>query len=174
MTYSRIKAARNGGFTLVETLTYSFGMLVILGGIVAFIFYLYQWYRSATIPTRTDAAALALMSQIATDLRAANALNDGASAYGTANGRISMTSTVSPNSTTTVYALESGRMKEQVNSAATSTISAGDIWISSFRLTKLATSNATAVRIELGIDYFLKGATSTNTYSDLAVLRQSY
>ena len=164
----------NRGFTFVETLTYGAGMIIILGGIVAFLFYLYAWYRSATIPTRVDAAALTLMNQIATDVRVGNTLNDSGSIYNSSNGQISVTTSSGTNSTTTIYYLENGKIKSKIGSSATTTVSAGDIWVSGFYVKRLATTNSVAAKLELDIDYFLNKATTTNTYSDLAILRQSY
>ena len=170
--YSTTKTTR--GFTFVETLTYGTGIIIILGGIVAFLFYLYTWYRSATIPTRVDAAALTLMNQIATDIRVGNTLNDSGSIYNSANGQVSVTTSSGANSTTTIYYLENGKIRSKIGSNATTTVSAGDIWISGFYVKKLSTPNSMAVRLELNLDYFLNKATTTNTYTDLAILRQSY
>lgn len=165
---------RTRGFTLIETLTYGAGIIIILGGVVMFLFYLYNWYRSATIPTRVDTAALAIMNQITTDLRASNTLNDSVNYYNQPIGQISMTSIAGTNSTTTVYYLERGAIKSTVGTSATTTVSAGDIWVSAFIVRKLTTPVSMAIRIELHIDYSLRGATTTNTYTDLAILRQSY
>jgi hypothetical protein len=162
------------GFTLVETLTYGVGLVIILGGLSVFLFYLYNWYRIATVPTRVDAAGLSLMNQVMTDLRVANTVNDTDSMYSTANGSISMTTSSGSSATTTVYSLENGHLKSKIGTAATSTTSADDIYISGFYVKKLTTSNSTAIRVELDIDYSIKGATSTKIYSDLAILRQSY
>ncbi|HEX7724806.1 MAG TPA: hypothetical protein VF438_03680 [Candidatus Paceibacterota bacterium] len=162
------------GFTLVETLTYGAGLVIILGGLSIFLFYLYSWYRTATIPTRADAAGLTLMSQITNDIRVANTINSIASSFNVANGVISMTTSSGSNSTTTVYSLENGHIVSKVGTAATSTVSAADSYISGFYIQQLTTPNSIAVRVEIDIDYSIKGATSTNVYSDLAILRQSY
>ena len=44
-------ATKKSGFTLVETLTYGAGLVIILGGMVIFMVYLYDWYRTTTVPT---------------------------------------------------------------------------------------------------------------------------
>lgn len=174
--YSITKSSqrRDRGFTLIETLTYGVGLIIILAGIVSFLFFLYGWYRTATIPARGDAAGLALMNQIVMDVRAANTLNDLNSNYDTQNGQISMTTSSGANATTTVYSLQNGQMQSKVGSAATTTISAGDMRVSGFYIKKLPTPNSMAARIEIDVDYFINGATSTNVYTDLAILRQSY
>jgi hypothetical protein len=170
----RKSSSSQRGFTFVETLTYGVGLVIILGGLSVFLFYLYTWYSTATIPTRTDAEGLSLMNQVATDLRASNSLNESASSFNVANGYVSMVASSGSNSTTTIYYLENGHLKSKIGTAATSTLSAADSYVSGFYLKELSTSNSVVVRVELDLDYAIKGVTTTKTYSDLAILRQSY
>lgn len=165
---------RNKGFTLIETLTYAAGLIVILAGMVAFIYSMYNWYRSATIPARADQIALEIMSRVMADVRAADTINDGASLFGVAGGMLSITSSMGASATTTVYSLNDGAIVARVNSAATSTYSSADATITSFLVRKLSTPISQAVRVELGIEYADKAGTTTRTYSDMAILRQSY
>lgn len=177
MIHSIIRAQQRrlrGGFTLIETLIYGAGLVIVLGGMAAFLFYLYAWYRSATVPARADAAGLALASQIAADIRAANTVNALSSAFNTKNGVVSVTSSSGANSTTTVYSLQNGAILEKVGTAATTTVSASDIWVSGFYATLLSNSNSSAVRFELDVDYHLSSGTTTMKYADMAILRQSY
>jgi hypothetical protein len=84
-------------------------------------------------------------------------------------------STVSTSgATTTIYYLETGHLNVKVANTATSTLSAADSYISGFYVKKFTTTNSTAVRVELDVDYSIKGATTTKVYSDLGILRQSY
>ena len=170
----RLGLSSQRGFTFVETLTYGVGLVIILGGLSIFLFYLYTWYSTATVPTRTDAEGLSLMNQVVTDLRAANSLNESASSFNIANGYVSMVTSFGSNSTTTVYYLENGHLKSKIGTAATTTISAADSYISGFYLKELSTSNSVVLRVEIDMDYAIKGVTTTNAYSDLAILRQSY
>lgn len=165
---------KKSGFTLVETLTYGIGLIIILGGVIIFISYLFDWYRSATVPTRADQAGIALVNRISNDIRGANMVNDPASIYNSQNGAVSLTATSGGFSTTTVYALEGGKITYKANSAATSTASPDDMLISAFYVKKLTTPISTVVRIEISIDYATKAGTTTNMYTGLAVLRQSY
>lgn len=167
-------ATKKGGFTLVETLTYGAGLLIILVGVMIFTAYLFDWYRSATIPTRADQMAIALMNRVSNDIRGANSLNDPSSIYNSLSGAISMTTTSGETSTTTAYALQGGVLKYKINANATTTISSDDVWVSGFYVKKLATPVSTAVHIELSVDYAAKTGTTTSIYSGLAVLRQSY
>ncbi len=171
MTYS---ATKSSGFTLVETLTYAAGLLVILAGIVTFIFYLYDWYRSATVTTRTDQVGISLINRVLSDVRGADTANDAGSIYNNQYGATSLTTSGAGVSTTTVYSLEGGALKQKVNSSATTTLTAADMWISGFYVKKLTTAVSSSVRAEISIDYRTRSGTSTATYSGMAVLRQSY
>lgn len=166
----------NRGFTLVEALVYGVGLVIILGGIVTFIFYLYGWYTKATLPIRVDQAGIALVSRITNDIRGANSTNDGSSTYGTQNGAISVTTMLGNFSTTTRYYLSNGKIYYTINAGGSAVLlSPEDLWISRFEVNKLSNIYSTAVRIKLGIDYWTsKTGTSTNNYYNLAILRQSY
>ncbi len=167
-------ATKKSGFTLVETLTYGAGLVIILGGMVIFMVYLYDWYRTTTVPTRADQVGIALVSRIVNDIRGADIVNDSGSVFNSQMGAISLTTSSGPNSTTTVYALQGGVMKYKADSAATTTVSADDILVSGFYVKKLITSVSTVVRVEVDVDYHTPAGTSTNIYNGLAVLRQSY
>ncbi|MCX6715743.1 MAG: hypothetical protein NT077_01845 [Candidatus Taylorbacteria bacterium] len=169
--YSRTKKS---GFTLVETLTYGVGLVIVLGGIVTFTVYLYDWYRTSTIPTRVDQVGIALINRVSNDIRGANSVNDSSSIFNNQNGVLSLTTTSGTISTTTVYALQNGVMQYKLNSTATSSISSDDISISGFYVKKLTTPVSTVVRVEIDIDYVTKAGTNTSIYNGLAVLRQSY
>jgi Tfp pilus assembly protein FimT len=173
--YSKIRTSKKTqGFTLVETLTYGVGLIIILGGMTTFIFYLYDWYRSATIPTRADQIGIDLIGRISNDIRAANSVNDSGTVLNVQGGAISVTTSGGAISTTTVYTLQNGVMKYKVNSNATTSVSGTDVWVSGFYVKKLTTTNSDIVRIEIDIDYRTKTGTTTNVYNGVAVLRQSY
>lgn len=165
----------NTGFTLIETLTYGVGIIIVLGGIVVFLVSLYNWYRSATIPTRADEVGMTLLARIMADVRGANATNDAYSIYNSQNGKLSLTAlSSSGTATTTVYALEGGVMQHKVNTTATTTASPSDVQVSAFYIKKLTTPISTVVRVEVDVTYSLKGESHTSVYNGLAVLRQSY
>lgn len=159
---------------MIETLTYCVGLIIVLGGIMTFIFYLYDWYRNATIPARVDQIGIDLMNRMSNDIRGANSVNDSGTILNSQNGAISLLTLDGTISTTTIYALQGGIMKYKINSTATTTMSSGDVWISGFFVKKLSTAVSNIVRIEIDIDYKTRTGTSTNVYSELVVLRQSY
>lgn len=165
---------QKGGFTLVEVLTYGAGLLIILAGLITFLIYLYDWYRSVTIPVRADQAGVSLMHMVMKDIRGATTIDDSASVFNSDSGKLSVTATIGSNSTTTIYVIENGRLKKRVGASATTTVSSSDAYLSAFNIKKLATPKSSAVRVVIGVDYHLRTGTTTNVYDGLAVLRQSY
>jgi hypothetical protein len=161
---------RTRGFTLIETLTYGAGLVVILGGIVAFIVALYGWYRDATVPARVDQAGIDLVNRITNDIRISETVNAAGTVQNAQLGSISLNQVA----TTTKYTLENGVMKYKLNSTATTTASPTDLYVSGFYVRELPTGISTAVRIEVNIDYWSDAGTTTAIFNGLAVLRQSY
>lgn len=165
---------KKSGFTLLETLLYAAGLILILAGIVTFIFYMYEWYRKATVPSRVDMIGVTLLSKIGNDIRSSNVVNDADSSFSVSNGAISVTSTNNSVSTTTKYYIQSGAIKYKLNTGSADNISPNDVYVSGFSINKLTTSVSTAIRIQLNLDYATKAGTTTNTYTNLITLRQSY
>lgn len=163
----------NRGFTLIETITYGAGLIIILGGVAAFVVAMYGWYREAILPARVDQAGIDMVNRLSNDIRAADSIDAAHTIQSSQIGALALIQ----GATTTRYALDNGVLRYKLNNNATTTASPSDMYVSAFYVQELPTTVSGAVRVEVSIDYYKNGAdagTTTATYSGLAVLRQSY
>jgi hypothetical protein len=165
------------GFTLVETLFYAVGVALLLGVIVTMLYYALGWYRYATVSPRVDAAGSLIVDRIEDDLRAGLSLNSSQDTFNVALGSIGVNALdSSKNPVTYYYAVQSGKIVYQKNSGATQTISPSDLYVSRLQFNELDSADSKAIHFTVGIDYPIPtgGGTTTNTYSGLAIMRNSY
>jgi hypothetical protein len=171
MTFIKIKG-NNSGFTLVEMLFYSAGVVLLLAVITGMIYSAYTWYQMAIVVPRVDQVGLSIMSNIVSDIRAGKIINIGQSVFGNSNGVISLNTL--PSDASKFYALQNGRIIYQENGGAVKYLSPIDVNVSKFYLSQITSPNSSAVRIDLEITYQTKNGTKINTYTDLAILKNSY
>src|SRR4051812_42663126 len=88
------------GFTLVEILVYTAGVILIVGVIGSMLFYTYQWYGTVAIPSRVDELGISLADRMANDIRAGQTINSGGNTFGALTGALSLT--VFNSTTTTI------------------------------------------------------------------------
>jgi hypothetical protein len=165
---------KNKGFTLIETIVYAAGIVLILGAISAFLFYMYDWYRNVTIVPRIDRIGVSMVDRISREVRTGATINTSESDFSTSTGSITFTTSPTPTATTTYFGLENGRIAYKINGGATEYISPSDITITSLYLTNASSPQSSYIKIDMTITYNLKGQVQNRTYSGLAILRQSY
>ncbi len=165
---------RQRGFTLVETLVYAAGLVILLGAMTGFLYYMYDWYRTVTIAPRNDRVGVVLVDRIARDIRASASINVASSVFSTTSGAISVTSTATPVATTTTITLSNGRITYKINSGSVQYLSPPDVTVSSLYMTQITTAISTAVKIDVELSYSTRAGIQKRTYTGLAILRQSY
>jgi len=165
---------KKSGFTLLETLIYAAGLLILLSGMVAMVVFLYGWYRDATMPTRVDQVGITLINKIGNDIRGSNVVNDGNSVFNVQNGAISATATYGNVSTTTRYYLDGTTIKSRVNNGVEQMETPSDVKVTGFFVKKLVTQASLGIKIQLLLEYKTKTETTTRVYDNFIVLRQSY
>lgn len=168
-----ITTKKQRGFTLVETLLYTAGLLVLLGAIVSFLFYLNDWYRNATLEPRADRAGIELIDKIIKDVRAGEIVA-GDSVLGSDNGTLSLSGYTNGLPITRYFTLNNGRIEYQENGGATDEISPADMTVSRFRLVQLTTPLSSGIHVDIDISFKAKTGTTTKTYSGFSMLRHSY
>ncbi|HEY9583339.1 MAG TPA: prepilin-type N-terminal cleavage/methylation domain-containing protein [Candidatus Paceibacterota bacterium] len=151
------------GFTLVETLIYIAGLVVLLAVITWLIYMVYGWYRNAIVIPRTDRAGMSVTDQIVREIwKGQTALLN--------NGTISITGV----SETDVITLNNGRVTLSKNGGAAEYLTGQGVDVTRLYFKKIDTPISSAVRFEMDITYVIKNASSTKTYTGLAILKNSY
>jgi type II secretory pathway pseudopilin PulG len=168
------KINKQRGFTLIETLIYIVGFVLLVSAISTLLFNMYRWYDQVTIVSRTDQAGVTLVDHIVRDLRSGQSINIASSTFDVAIGSISIVSRASAATTTKYYMVQNGRIIYSENGGATSYVSPADSSVTKLLFKQINTPISTAIHIELELTYMLHGATTSRSYSDIAVMRNTY
>ncbi|MEK7609957.1 MAG: hypothetical protein AAB470_02465 [Patescibacteria group bacterium] len=162
------------GFTLIETLFYTAGLVLLIGAMITFMFYMFNWYNNVTIVPRVDRVGVNLVDKIIKDIRSGTLTNLAQSSLNTTNGTLSINANVNGVIVTKYFAINNNRLIYQVDGGTISYITPADMTISRFYITSDSTPVSQAVHFDIDINFNTRGGQQTKTYSGLAVLRQSY
>jgi Tfp pilus assembly protein PilV len=168
------KINRQSGFTLLETLIYAAGLVVLLGAIFGLLAYTYTWYRTATIGSHVDAIGMGVADHIVKSIRSGQSSNTSSSLFGTTTGALSITSYVNSTTLTKQYNLVGGRITYKEGSGSTQYLTPSDVYVSRLYFTDITNPISEGVRFDLDISYWNKTSTSTRTYSSVGVMQNSY
>lgn len=172
------KSSKNKGFTLVETLVYAFGLVLLLGTMTGFTYYMYNWYQFATASSKIDQVGLTVLDRIVRDIRSGVNYDSGVgqSSFGVNDG--SITVNTNDNGVTAIkkYSLSSNnKVQYQQDGGTTQDVSPDNVVISKLLFRNISTSLPSyAVRVEIEITFNARSGTITREFDDLAILRQSY
>jgi len=162
------------GFTLIETVFYTAGLLLLVAAMVTFMIYMYNWYNNVTIIPRADRAGVNMVDKIVKDLRSGEAVNLAGSSFESVTGALSIDAVVGGATVTKYFSLDNGKITYKENSGTTQNISPGGMTVSRFYINSTSTPISEAIRFDIDISFNTKTGLQTKTYTGLAVLRQSY
>lgn len=165
---------RQKGFTLIELVIYTAGMIVLLAAIVSLIVYMYTIYRDTTIGPRVDRVGISITDRVTKDIRTGVSFNINESQFGVATGALSLNAQSGETLLTKYIALQSGRLIYQEDGGDVLYLTPEDLSVSGFNLTSISTPVSEAIHFTLSIDYTSKGEDITKTYSGVSILRNSY
>jgi hypothetical protein len=162
------------GFTLVETLIYAAGAVVLIAAIAVVMANMYRWYDQATITPRVDQTGVAIVDRIVRDVRTGQSINSGSSSFGTNIGSLSLNSKVNSTTVVKLYDVLNGRIRYTENSGAAAYISPSGMYATKFKLTQTDTLISKGIHVDLDITYSVRGASTTRSFSGEAIMRNSY
>jgi hypothetical protein len=165
---------RQHGFTLLETLIYAVGLILLLGAIFGLLTYTYNWYRSATIGSHVDAVGMGVTDHIVRSIRSGQSSNASGSSFGTTTGALSITAYVNSATIIKQYGLSGGRITYKENSGTTQYLTPVDVYVTKLYFNDIVTGISEGVRFTIDISYWNKTSTSTRTYTSVGVMRNSY
>ncbi len=171
---NRHQHTKTKGFTVIELLVYTAGMLVLLAAIVTVIYYMYNVYRDTTLGPRVDRIGIAVSDRITRDIRTGISFNAEQSQLNVPTGVLSLNAQVNGSTITKYIALEDGRIVYKENSGVENYLTPDTVSVSNFTLVPINTPVSNAIHFDISIDYETKGETKTRTYGGSAILRQSY
>jgi len=163
------------GFTLVETLFYIAGVILLLGVIVMTLINTYELYRYNVIYPRYNQEGVLAASRIENDIRSGVSLITAQKVFNTASGAIGINATdTSGNAVTYYYALQNGRIIYNKNGGANQFISPSNLTVTTLQFNEINTPLSVAIRFAIDISYSTKAGTTTHSYTSLGILRNSY
>lgn len=170
----RISQKRSAGFTLIESLVYAVGMVLLLLVITTLLVYFYDWYSRATAPSRADRVGIALVDRIVKDVRTGLSINLTQSALETPVGSLFIDAIENETSVTKFFNVSNGRVMYSKSGTDPVFLSPTPLSISRFHFTQISFGISQAIRIEIEITYQTRNGLETRTYTGLAILRHSY
>ncbi len=162
------------GFTLVETLVYVAGLVLLLLAIFTLLTATYDWYRTTTVGTRIDEIGITLSDRLVRDIRSGQTVELAQSSFGTSTGSLFIDAVASSTYVTKKYSLISGRVAYQENSGTIQYLSPKDISVTKLYFTSIATPASAAIRFEINITYSTKTGNQTKSYSSVGIMKNSY
>jgi len=162
------------GFTIIELVIYSAGMLALLTVIIGLIIYMYGFYRDTTVGPRVDRIGVSVTDRITKDIRTGVSFNPDQSVFGSQTGELSLNAQSGETTLTKYIALQNNRLVYQENDGTVLYLTPADLTVSNFYLTSISTPVSEAVHFSIGIDFEKAKETYTRIYSGSAILRHSY
>lgn len=162
------------GFTIIELLIYSAGMLIILSVIFYMIVNMYNFYRQLTIEPRVDRVGTIIVDRISKDIRSGRTVDLSQSQFNSSTGNITIESKSGSTDIVKSFNYDSGRLTYQEDSGSVNFLSPSDMSISRFYFTHLESPISEAIKIELRIDYQLGEETRSKDFNGFVILRHSY
>lgn len=173
MTISK-RLQKNGGFTIVETIVYTFGLVLLIGTMVGLMYYMYNWYQYATISSKVDQIGLTVMDRLVRDLRTGTDIDLAQSTLNSPTGSIYINTKEAGVDTTKEFSLSNGRIQYEYDGGTAQYLTPQNMSISRFYFKDLSTEVSKAIKIEMQITYTTRSGLITHDFNGLAILRQSY
>ena len=168
------KKMNGRGFTLVEFLIYTAGLIILVVIIAMIIVQLYGLYRQITIVPRADRVGLIVIDRIVKDIRSGRSVDLGQSDLGVSNGQLYMVTNVSGSTVDKFFDLSEGRITYQEDGGVISFLSPSDMEITKFRFDHIVTAISDSIRVEIDITFQNGDTTVIKEYQGFATLRHSY
>jgi len=163
------------GFTLVELLVYIAGMVGLMTVVAVMIVQIYGLYGRLTIGPRTDVIAANTLDRIVREIRRSESVDVPNSVLNNLSaGALMLNLSDGGTNTTLLINLSGDSIYLKEGAAQSQKFTPDNITISGLRFNQIVTPISEAVHIDLAVSYFLDGATTTKSYSSVAILRGSY
>jgi len=172
MIYIQIK--NNKGFTLVETLFYIAGLVLLLLTISTIFIYSYKWYSIMTIEPRVNSSGIIAVDRITKEIHDYEDVDTINSVLNNDNGVLVITNTVNTNTFTKRFYIQNGCIYFLQESGVGGCITPNGMTVSKLRFARLTNSLSSAVTFDIDISYKTQQGTTTKTFGSFAILKQSY
>jgi hypothetical protein len=164
----------NRGFSTIELLIYSVGMVTILSVIFYLIMNMYSYYRLLTIEPRVNRIGVIVLDRVAKEIRTGRSIDLSQSQFNITTGNIFINAKSGSINTTKQFNYENGRITYRENLGTINFLTPKDMSVSRFYFNHLKSPISEGVRIELDITYQVNKETLTKKFNGFIILRHSY
>lgn len=162
------------GFTLIEIIIYSAGLVMVIGVIISLLVQMYGLYNKLTTEPRVDRVGITIVDRVIKDVRSGKSIDLGQSDLNTTTGSLSINSSVDGETVLKIISFDNGRVSYQENAGDSNYLSPDDMSITKLRFTLATSSISEAVRVDLDITYTVEQEERTKSFVGFSILRQSY
>ncbi len=165
------KISKKSGYSLVEMLIYVSILAILSGVIVNMLISMTSTYRTVVAIRIAEDSGTSAMERMTRDIRAASSLDLGASDLGTSNGRLSLIATSGAVSTTTLFYLDEGRLKVDINGTFLGPLTLSKGRVTSIVFRHLDNGITSAVKIDMTVEGQVGTVVKTKNFHSTVVLR---
>lgn len=158
------------GFSLIEMLVYIALLVLLSGAVIVSIFSLSDVFQRNTHERELADAAVHTLERISREARKAGGFNLGGSQLNVPLGSVALVD----GSTTTIFSVTNGRMEVSVNGAPEEVLTPEHIVVDNVVFHRLQSTSTEALRVSLTLSVKEDTASTSMTFLNTAVLRNSY
>lgn len=168
------KYNKERGFSLVELLIYTAGMVILISVLMLMVVKIYGVYKQTTLGPRADRTGLIILDRILKDIRSGQSINLGQSFLGVPDGKVRIVTTENSSRIYKVYFLNGGRVyyQEWTEDVLLWPLSPSDMKVTKLQFEYLTTGISEGVRVEIDITFNNGDELVTKEYDGFAILRQ--
>ncbi len=169
-----MKINRKKGFSLIEMLFYTAGLVIVLGAIIYLLMQMYGLYKKLTIEPRVDRVGIAIIDRIVRDVRTGDSIDLSNSELDTDAGTLMVSSFENEVSIAKKFAYDSERVTYTENAGTANFLTPDDMRVTRLYFAQSTSTVSQAMKVELDITYTADKETKTKSFNGFAILRHSY
>lgn len=162
------------GFTLVETLAYIGILLILLTAIVQSLVLLTSSYRNIKLVRSIENSAIASLDRMTREIKNATDIVSAESSFNTTLGQLTLQNASSTGSSTVSFFVSNNRVMVSENGVTVGPLSSSNIQVTSLTFRSLATTTASAIKIEMTLVGSTTQTTVTKNFYTTGVIRGTY
>ena len=158
------------GYTIIEMLIYGLVMTILMSALIVSVFSLRTLYERTFVLRAMTTTGQNVIDRVVREIRAADIVNIGGSAFGVEYGTLSLLSTA----TTTIFTSSTSSININVNGISGGEFIPSGMTVNAFHLYRYVNTDTEMVRVELILSTANTFASTTKTFYGGAVLRGAY
>jgi len=158
------------GFAIVELVVYLGILAIVSAGSITLLLSLQDIVSKHKAQQLVARNATVALERMLYEVRAADAVNTGASTLGSSPGTLVLTQ----GATTTSFTLNSGALKIKLNNGSYNALTSSDVSVTNVTFYRYTNSNTEMVRVLMTISATVGHSTVSESFDSAAVLLNSY